>query len=90
MFQAKLNELAKPRTQIIPFGATPKRVDKLITENRERAKTAKYNIYDLQQSAKPRSVTFRPLGNKLKKGEMEQYQVMQKPDFKSKQNFVQS
>ena len=47
MTTAKLTDLAKPRTNIIPYGETPKRVEKLVAENLQRAKTAKYNIYDL-------------------------------------------
>ena len=47
MCEAKLTELAKPRATILPFGETPKRIEKLVEENRQRTKTAKYNIYDL-------------------------------------------
>ena len=47
MCEAKLNELAKPRPNIMPFGETPGRILKLEAENRDRTKTAKFNIYDL-------------------------------------------
>ena len=76
MCEAKLNELVKPRPNIMLYGETPSRILKLEAENRERTRTAKFNIYNLQPSAKPRATTFRPLGNKLKKGEIENYDGM--------------
>ncbi len=88
MCEAKLNELVKPRPNAIPYGETPNRILKLEEENRKRARTAKFNIYDLQPTAKPRATTQRPLGNELEKGEIDKYEVMSKQDFKSKQNYI--
>lgn len=78
MCEAKLNELQKPRPNIIPYGETPSRVKKLEEENRKRTKTSKFNMYDLQTTAKPRATILRPLGNELEKGEMDKYEVMSK------------